>query len=234
MPVALITGAGRGIGLAAARAFIAAGWRVLALDKQFGAEVVGERVDYDLRRLDGIPRLVAALGEVDTLVNNAGVLYCEPYDAIPEEHKREILAVNLEAPIALIQVLAPQMKARRARDGAAVAGRVVNVGSVAAFTGHPDLWYGITKAGILNLTKAWAKELGPHGVLVNAVAPGPTKTDMYDQLPESRKEGVMKSVYSGRVCRPDEVAAAILWLGANCPEFVNGTTLDVNNGSYPR
>ena len=68
---------------------------------------------------------------------------------------------------------------------------------MAAFTGHPDLWYGITKAGILNLTKAWAKELGPHGILVNAVAPGPTQTAMYDQLPQSRKDGVMSSVYSG-------------------------------------
>ena len=57
---------------------------------------------------------------------------------------------------------------------------------------------------------------------------------MYDQLPQSRKDGVMKSVYSGRVCTPEEVASAILWLGTSCPEYVNGTTLDVNNGSYPR
>jgi 3-oxoacyl-[acyl-carrier protein] reductase len=78
------------------------------------------------------------------------------------------------------------------------------------------------------------RELGPHGVLVNAVAPGPTQTAMYDQLPQSRKDGVMKSVYSGRVCTPEEVASAILWLGTSCPEYVNGTTLDVNNGSYPR
>ena len=69
---------------------------------------------------------------------------------------------------------------------------------------------------------------------VNAVAPGPTQTAMYDQLPQSRKDGVMRSVYSGRVCQPEEVAAAILWLGSTCPEYVNGTTLDVNNGSYPR
>ena len=235
MPVALVTGAGRGIGLATAKAFAGAGWKVLSLDRQFAGEAIGERVDFDLQRLADIPALVGSLGAIDTLVNNAGVLYCEPYDAIPEAHKREILAVNLEAPIALIQALAPQMKARKVQDPArGVAGRVVNVGSVAAFTGHPDLWYGITKAGILNLTKAWAKELGPHGVLVNAVAPGPTQTDMYDQLPDSRKEGVMRAVYSGRVCRPDEVAAAILWLGATCPEFVNGSTLDVNNGSYPR
>ena len=156
MPSALITGAGRGIGLATARAFLGAGWRVVSLDKLFGTEVVGERVDFDLRRRDEIPDLVAVLGEIDTLVNNAGVLYCEPYDAIPEDHRREILAVNLEAPAALIAAVAPQMKKRRA-------GRIVNVGSVAAFTGHPDLWYGISKAGLLNLTKAWARELGGTG-----------------------------------------------------------------------
>ncbi|MEW5862438.1 MAG: SDR family oxidoreductase [Pseudomonadota bacterium] len=234
MPTALITGAGRGIGRATARAFLTAGWRVLALDKAFGAEIAGERVDFDLRRTGEIASLVARIGPIDTLVNNAAVLYCEPYDAIPEEHRREILAVNLEAPAALIAALAPQMRARGRDPASGVAGRIVNVASVAAFTGHPDLWYGITKAGLLNLTKSWARELGPHGVLVNAVAPGPTLTAMYEQLPASRKEGVMRSVYSGRICRPEEVAAAILWLGATCPEYVNGVTLDVNNGSYPR
>src|SRR5271154_4077582 len=195
----LVTGAGRGIGLATARAFASAGWRVVSLDKEFGNDVVGERLDFDLRRSAEIGAMVATLGELDTLVNNAAVLYCDPLDEIPDQHRREILAVNLEAPAALIAALAPQMKARRE-------GRIVNVSSVSAFTGHPDLWYGITKAGILNLTKSWAKALGPHGVLVNAVAPGPTQTAMYDQLPQSRKDGVMRSVHSGRVCRPEEVA----------------------------
>lgn len=200
---------------------------MLALDKQFGSEVVGERVDFDLRRMGEIEGLVGMLGEIDTLVNNAAVLYCEPYERMVEEHRREILTVNLEVPGALIAAVAPQMKARRG-------GRIVNVSSVAAFTGHPDLWYGITKAGLLNLTKSWARELGPHGVVVNAVAPGPTLTAMYEQLPQSRKEAVMRAVYSGRLCRPEEVAAAIVWLGSTSPEYVNGTTLDVNNGSYPR
>jgi NAD(P)-dependent dehydrogenase (short-subunit alcohol dehydrogenase family) len=227
MDTVLVTGAARGIGLATARAFLKAGWKVLALDKDFsGCDEKGfERLDFDLRNLAEIPNL--ARREIHTLVNNAGVLYCDNYDSIPEEHKREVLTVNLEAPARLIECLSVQMKKRKA-------GRIVNVGSVAAFTGHPDLWYGITKAGILNMTKAWAKELGAHGILVNAVAPGPTQTAMYDQLPQSRKDGVMRSVYSGRVCQPEEVAAAILWLGSACPEYVNGTTLDVNNGSYPR
>jgi len=227
MKTALITGAGRGIGMATARAFLQAGWRVIALDKEFGSDTTGERLDFDLRHIQKIPKLVASLGEIDTLVNNAAVLYCDPINAIPEEHRLEILAVNLEAPAALITALAPQMTSRRA-------GRIVNVSSISAFTGHPDLWYGITKAAILNLTKSWAKALGQHQVMVNAVAPGLTRTAMYDQLPQSRRDAVMSAVYSGRVCLPEEVAMAILWLGSASPEYVNGTTLDVNDGSYPR
>ncbi len=227
MSTALVTGAGRGIGLATARAFIAAGWRVLALDKAFGAELAGQRVDFDLRNLAGVAALVASLGEIHTLVNNAGVLYCEPYGAIPEEHKREIFTVNVEAPAALIDAVAPQMRRRKT-------GRIVNVGSVAAFTGHPDLWYGATKAALLNITKSYARELGADGVLVNAVAPGPTLTPMYDQLPQSRKDAVMRSVYSGRPCQPEEVAEAILWLGSASPAYLSGATIDVNNGAYAR
>lgn len=231
MPRALITGAGRGIGKETARAFLGAGWTVLALDKDFSSFELNagalERVDYDLTDVAGIAPLVATLGEIDTLVNNAGTLYCEPFDAIPEAHQREILAVNLQAPIALMQALAPQMRARKR-------GRIVNVGSVAAFTGHPDLWYGATKAALLNVTKSYAGWLGRDGILVNAVAPGPTLTPMYEQLPDSRKEGVMRSVYSGRACTPQEVAQAIFWLGSASPEYMNGMTLDVNNGAYPR
>jgi NAD(P)-dependent dehydrogenase (short-subunit alcohol dehydrogenase family) len=227
VPAVLVTGAGRGIGLATAKAFQKEGWKVLALDKAFAGEVVGTRVDYDLRNLDHIAKLIGSLGEIDTLVNNAGVLYCEPYDAIPEAHAAEILAVNLRAPVALIEAVAPQMKKRKA-------GRIVNVGSVAAFTGHPDLWYGATKAALLNVTKSYAAHLGRDGVLVNAVAPGPTLTAMYEQLPQSRKDGVMNSVHAGRACSPEEVARVILWLGASSPDYVSGSTVDVNSGSYPR
>lgn len=227
MPAVLVTGAGRGIGLATAKAFLKQGWKVLSLDKQFGKDLAGERVDYDLRDLAGIPGLVGRLGTVDTLVNNAGVLYCEPYDAIPEEHAAEIFTVNLRAPVALMEALAPQMRKRRS-------GRIVNVGSVAAFTGHPDLWYGATKAALLNVTKSYAGHLGRDGILVNAVAPGPTLTAMYEQLPQSRKEGVMRSVHAGRACTPEEVAQVILWLGTSSPAYMSGSTVDVNSGSYPR
>ena len=230
MTTALVTGAGRGIGLATAHLFLGAGCRVLALDKNFSAcdlprEV--SRIDFDLRELEAIPSLLRSLGDIHVLVNNAGTLYCHPHDAFPEADALEILAVNLRAPIALIEAVAPQMRERKS-------GRIVNVGSVAAFTGHPDLWYGATKAALLNVTKSYAGYLGADGVLVNAVAPGPTLTAMYEQLPQSRKDGVMRSVYSGRACRPEEVAEVILWLGTKSPDYLSGATIDVNNGSHAR
>ena len=196
---------------------------MLRLDK----EPVADGIRFDLTNIKDVPSLAASLGEIHVLVNNAGVLYCPPHDAFTEAQVQEILTVNLRAPVALIEALAPQMKQRKS-------GRIVNVGSVAAFTGHPDLWYGATKAALLNITKSYAGYLGGHGVLVNAVAPGPTLTPMYDQLPQSRKDAVTRSVYSGRACTPEEVAQTIVWLGSSSPAYLSGTTVDVNNGSYPR
>jgi len=225
----LVTGAGRGIGLATARLFLEDGFRVLALDRDFSKfQLPGaDRVSYDLQDIDGIPAMIARLGEIGVLVNNAGTLYCHPHDSFPAKDALEIITVNLRAPVALIEALAPQMRKRKS-------GRIVNVGSVAAFTGHPDLWYGATKAALLNITKSYAGFLGRDGILVNAVAPGPTLTDMYEQLPQSRKDAVMRSVHSGRPCSPEEVAQSIFWLGTTAPAYISGATLDVNNGSYPR
>ncbi len=226
----LVTGAGRGIGLAAAHRFLGAGWHVLALDKDFSTcdlPPPAERVPFNLQDLADIGALVARLRDIHVLVNNAGVLYCHPHDGFPEDDAAEILTVNLRAPVALIEAVVPQMRRRRH-------GRIVNVASVAAFTGHPDLWYGATKAALLNITKSYAGYLGKDGILLNAVAPGPTLTDMYERLPQSRKDAVMSSVYSARPCKPQEVAEAIFWLGTSSPDYLSGTTIDVNNGSYPR
>jgi 3-oxoacyl-[acyl-carrier protein] reductase len=225
----LVTGAARGIGLETARLFLGAGWRVLALDRDFSGFSLqnASQIEFDLQAIAEIPALIEQLGEIHVLVNNAATLYCHPHDAFPEADALEILAVNLRAPVALIEAVAPQMRARRA-------GRIVNVASVSAFTGHPDLWYGATKAALLNITKSYAGYLGRHGILVNAVAPGPTLTAMYERLPRSRKDAVMRSVYSGRACRPEEVAQAIFWLGTSSPEYLSGATVDINSGSYPR
>lgn len=229
MNTVLVTGAGRGIGLATVRAFAAAGWRVLALDKNFSGfdEKEAVRIEFDLTELDQIPKLISSLGDIHALVNNAGVQNALPYDRYTEEARRKIIRINLEAPAELMRALAPQMIARRS-------GRIVNLASIASWQPHPDLWYGVTKAGIASMTRSFAMYLGRHGIQVNAVAPGPVETELLKVVDAARREMLLRQVYTGRVGRPDEIAAAILWLCTASPTIVNGSILDINDGTYPR
>jgi NAD(P)-dependent dehydrogenase (short-subunit alcohol dehydrogenase family) len=227
MPNALITGAGRGIGLATAKAFADAGWTVVGVDREFSDFPHGKKIEYNLEDLAGIPKLIASLGEVHALVNNAGMQNALPYDQYPEAARQRILRINLEAPAALISAVAPQMKKRGS-------GRVVNLCSIAAYQAHTDLWYGITKAGIASMTKSFASYLGRHGIQVNAVAPGPVETDLLKVVDAGRREALLKQVYTGRTGKPEEIAAAILWLCAASPAIVNGAVLDINDGTFLR
>ena len=220
MKTALVTGAGRGIGRAAADALQKAGLKVLRLD------VEGE-IAFDLTNLAGIPRLVDGLGEIDVLVNNAGVQNAVSIDKYTDEQRARIIRVNLEAPVALIQAVSSGMKKRRS-------GRIVNVASIAAYTPHTDLWYGVTKAGVVSFTRSFANYLGPQGIRVNAVAPGPIDTPLLDKAQPERVDELMKKVYTRRKGRPDEVAEAVRWLALDAPAIINGAVIDVTDGSFVR
>jgi NAD(P)-dependent dehydrogenase (short-subunit alcohol dehydrogenase family) len=220
LKTALVTGAARGIGRATADALQKAGLKVLRLD-------IGGELAYDLTDLAGIPKLIDSLGEIHVLVNNAGVQNAVPIEKYTEAQKEKILRVNLEAPVELIRAVSKQMIARRE-------GRIVNLASIAAWQPHPDLWYGITKAGVVSMTKSFASYLGRHGIQVNAVAPGPVDTALLKVVDAKRIEALMKVVYSGRVGKPDEIAAAIAWLATAAPAIINGAILDINDGTYPR
>jgi 3-oxoacyl-[acyl-carrier protein] reductase len=220
LKTALVTGAARGIGRAAADALQKGGLKVLRLDLQ------GE-VAYDLTDLAGIPKLVERLGQIDVLVNNAGVQTAVSIDRYSEEQRQRILRINLEAPVELIRAASRQMIARKS-------GRIVNLASIAAYTPHTDLWYGVTKAGVVSFTRSFASYLGPHGIQVNAVAPGPIDTPLLDKAQPERVEELMKKVYTRRKGTPAEVAEAIRWLAIDAPPIINGAVIDVTDGSFLR
>lgn len=217
---ALVTGAARGIGRAAADALASAGLRVLRLD-------LNGEVAYDLTDIAGIAALVERIGDIDVLVNNAGVQNAVSIDKYTDAQRERIIKVNLEAPVELIRVISKGMVKRRS-------GRIVNVASIAAYTPHTDLWYGVTKAGVVSFTRSFATYLGPHGIQVNAVAPGPIDTPLLDNAQPERVDELMKRVFTRRKGRPEEVAEAIRWLALDAPPIINGAVLDVTDGSFIR
>ena len=227
MKTALVTGAGRGIGRAAAEALSKSGVRVIGLDREFQDAIAFERLVYDLTDLAGIPALIANIGRLDVLVNNAAIQAALPIERYTDEARSRMLRVNLEAPVELIRAASKGMLERRS-------GRIVNLASVAAYTAHTDLWYGVTKAGIVSFTRSFASYLGPHGIQVNAVAPGPIDTDLLKNAQPERVEQLMRSVYTKRVGRPEEVAEAIRWLALDAPAILNGAVIDLTDGCFLR
>ena len=175
----------------------------------------------------GIAPMVETLGQVDILVNNAGVQTAVSIDKYSDEARRRILAVNLEAPVELIRAVSKGMLQRKQ-------GRIISLASIAAYGAHTDLWYGVTKAGVVSYTRSFASYLGPHGVQVNAVAPGPIDTPLLDKAQPERVEELMKKVYTRRKGRPEEVAEAIRWLALDAPPIINGAVIDITDGAFLR
>jgi NAD(P)-dependent dehydrogenase (short-subunit alcohol dehydrogenase family) len=230
----LVTGSTSGIGRAAAERFGREGATVIVTgrDEQRGHEVVdaieaeggqARFIAADLSESDGAAKLALAAGDVDVLVNNAGIFPFGASHEIPIDQVRAVFDFNVVAPFALVAALVPGMVARGS-------GAIVNVSTMVASFGNPGMSaYGASKAALELLTKAWAAEYGPHGIRVNTVAPGPTRTpgtagagDLIDTL--------AGTLPLGRPADPDEIANAIVYLASDDASFITGAIVPADGG----
>ncbi len=243
--VALVTGGGRGLGRAMARGFAEAGADVFLCARTESElvsaqveimEATGRKVGFavvDMEDRAAVKALaemaLAEMGRVDVLVNNAGINRPQPIDEIVDEDWDTQLEVNLSSVMALTRALVPQMKARGW-------GRVIHISSVLG-VGSKEARnaYSATKAALVGMSKASALDLGPHGITVNCIAPGPFLTDLpMSILDDAQKQKFANFTALGRWADPEEIVGPALFLGSEASSYVTGETLLVDGGAYAR
>ncbi|PYM33620.1 MAG: 3-oxoacyl-ACP reductase [Candidatus Rokuibacteriota bacterium] len=234
---ALVTGAARGIGLAIATRFVKEGARVALVDLDRGAveaaaKSLGERalgLAADVTLTADVERAVRAVherwGRLDVAVNNAGITGGSKLTwEVSDEEWHRVLAVDLTAVFLVARAAVRVMLSQGS-------GRIINIASIAGKEGNPTLVpYSTAKAGVIGLTKALAKEVATRGILVNAVAPAVIGTDMVRQMSKETVDMLIAKIPMGRIGRPDEVAALVLWLASDECSFSTGAVYDLSGG----
>jgi len=238
--VAIVTGAGRGIGLSIALAFAREGARVAVcdIDSSFldGAMAEIEAVEGEARAFqmdvtsrEQIQGVVFEVddhwGTIDILVNNAGIYEVLPFEEITEEQWDRLLAVNLKGTFLCCQAVIPSM----VRQGG---GRIISIASSAGKAGGKlaGAHYSVSKAGVICLAKQLARELGAHGITVNAVAPGRIDTPMIQEASSEENEAFRLQTPLGRLGTEADVANAVVFLASDEASFITGEIVDVNGG----
>jgi acetoacetyl-CoA reductase/3-oxoacyl-[acyl-carrier protein] reductase len=232
--VALVTGSSSGIGLSVTRALCAAGARVHGFDVKGPVEPLQARAGrFELHELDlrdgraveqAVARVLAEEGRVDHLVGCAGLTRDRALWNLEEAEWQEVLDVNLGGAWRVLRAVAPAMRA-------AGRGRVVHLASINGLRGRfGQANYSASKAGLIALTRTAARELGPSGVTVNAIAPGMIESPMTLELPEPIRERARQESALGRIGRPEDVVAAVLFLLSDEAAHVTGAVLVVDGG----
>ncbi|HZB36243.1 MAG TPA: 3-oxoacyl-[acyl-carrier-protein] reductase [Gaiellaceae bacterium] len=228
---ALVTGGSRGIGkaiaaeLAKAGAQVVIGYRSGADEAEAVASEIGGRVvQADVSDPEQAKRLVSEAGEVDVLVNNAGVTRDGLLARMSDDDWRTVLDTNLGGTFNTCRAVTRGMMKRRS-------GAIVNVSSIVGVHGNPGQTnYSASKAGIIGFTKALARELGSRGVRANVVAPGYISTRLTNELPEELQQAMLANTPLGRFGDPEDVAGAVRFLCSDAAAFVTGEVLLVDGG----
>lgn len=241
--VAVVTGGTRGIGQMIAKGLLEAGASVYVTSRRPGDEAVAElaalgkvqALPADLSTQEECVRLAAELGEreqgVHILVNNAGATWGAPLEEFPESGWDKVLNLNLKSPFFLTRALLPLLGSAATTDDPA---RVINVGSIDGMR-VPDFTnysYTASKAAVHQMTRVLAKELGPRGITVNAIAPGPFPTKMMAAILSESGDEIAASSPLGRIGRSDDMAGAAVYLSSRAGAWVTGTILPVDGGIW--
>ena len=238
--IALVTGAGRGIGRAAALRLAGQGAYVY-LKYQGSKEAAQEAVEEIIRNggraealqcnvadFDACAQMIETIiqksGRLDILVNNAGITKDGLLMKMSEEDYDRVLEVNLKGTFNTIRHASRYLLKQRS-------GRIINITSVSGILGNAgQANYSASKAGVIGLTKSVARELAPRGILVNAVAPGFVQTDMTDALPEKVKAQMLEQIPLRRSAQPEEIADVVLFLASGQSSYMTGQVLSVDGG----
>lgn len=243
-PVAVVTGAARGIGLACVRWFLAHGYRVALLDvdndelrqtsSALGQPTQTLALHCDVASESDVTaaaeNITHAFGRIDALVNNAGLAVFKPILQTTFSEWRQVLGVNLDGAFLCTQACAPVMLKNAASAGGR--GAVVNIASISGLRASAlRVAYGTSKAALIHLTKQQAMELGNLGIRVNAIAPGPVETDMAKKVHSAAiRKDYADAIPLGRYGTPQEIAEGVGFLCSPAASYINGQVLAVDGG----
>jgi len=236
--VVMVTGGAAGIGRVTAECFAKEGAKVAICDvnpeagesaaKALGPEASFEKVDVSdgASVLNWVKRVSDKYGQIDVLVNNAGITRDGLIVRMKEEDWDVVINVNLKSAFNCIKAVSKIMMRQRC-------GRIINLASVVGVTGNPgQANYVASKAGMIGLTKTVAKEIASRGITVNAVAPGFIETDMTAVLSDDVKEAMLSQIPLGRAGTPKDIADAILFLASDQAAYITGQVIHVSGGMY--